>query len=293
MRSKISAKKRNSNRRMTRAVLLAGFCLGAGSLLWAYDMDQKREVSKRKPVNITSAQLTFDRLKGLTVFKENVRAVHSPLVMDSDLLKSIEGNKEATAEGHVKVVDASSGITLTCGSLEYLDLMNTMTAHDHPLLVSLDEDGIPITIRGRQMELDSIKKTVVVNQNVEIVHENGKGEAQKATYYSGEQKFILEDQPRIYTANGQISGRRIVSKLGGDRSVVAEGMADAIFNPNGPVTGVSDNTTKSSGPGGQGPSSPQSGPNNPGGGPTAPGALPSPSPTPYVSPTGSQFRMGG
>jgi len=268
---------------------MTGFCLGLGSWLWAYEIDPKREVSNKKPVNITSSQLTFDRLKGLTVFKENVRAVHSPLVMDSDLLKSIEGNKEATAEGHVKVVDSSASITLTCGSLEYLDLMNTMTAHDHPLLVSLDEDGIPITIRGRQMELDSLKKTVVINQNVEIVHENGKGEAQKATYYSGEQKFILEDQPRIYTANGQISGRRIVSKLGGDRSVIAEGMADAIFNPNGPVTGVSDKKTNSgtgSSPNNLGPSSPQ-------GGPTAPGAVPSPSPTPYVSPTGSQFRMGG
>lgn len=292
MRSKVSARKRSSN---FGRVFLTGVCLGLGSLLWAYDIDQKREVSQKKPVNITSSQLTFDRLKGLTLFKENVRAVHSPLVMDADLLKSIEGNKEATAEGHVKVVDASSGITLTCGSLEYLDLMNTMTAHDHPVLVSLDEDGLPITIKGRQMELDSIKKTVIVNQNVEIVHENGKGEAQKATYYSGEQKFILEEQPRIYTANGQISGRRIVSKLGGDRSVVAEGMADAIFNPNGPVTGVSDTTKGPSGPGGQGsgPSSPQAGPNNPAGGPSAPGTLPTPTSTPYVSPTGSQFRLGG
>ena len=150
---------------MTKILFVTGFCLGLGSWLWAYDMDQKREVSHKKPVNITASQLTFDRLKGLTVFKEKVHAVHDPLVMDSDLLKSIEGNKEATAEGHVKVVDASSAITLTCGSLEYLDLMNTMTAHDHPLLVSLDEDGIPITIRGRQMELDSLRKTVVVNHD--------------------------------------------------------------------------------------------------------------------------------
>ncbi len=287
MRLRITAIKRSFN---PTAFLLAVFCLGAGSFLWAYDLDQKKEISSKKPVNITASQLTFDRLKGLTVFKDKVHAVHEPVVLDADLLRSIEGNKEAAAEGHVKVVDHGAAMTLTCGSLEYLDLMNTMTAHDHPLLVSLDEDGIPITIRGRQMELDSLKKTVVINQNVEIVHQNGKAEAQKATYYSSEEKFVLEEQPRVFTTNGQITGRRIVSKLGGDRSVIAEGMADAIFNPSGPVTGISDkkSTSSTSGPA----DGPAAGPSAPQGGPNDPGAVPTPSPTPDF-PAGKAFHFGG
>ena len=284
MRSRITVRPKNSS-----FFLLT--VLGLVPLLWGYEIDEKKEISPKKPVNITASQLTFDRLKGLTIFKNDVKATHNPVVLYSDLLESIEGNREATAEGHVKVVDSTAAMTMTCGSLEYLDLMNTMTAHDHPLMVSLDEDGRPITVRGRQMELDSVKKTVVINQNVELLHENGHAEAQKATYYSREEKFVLEDDPKIFTANGQLTGRRIVSKLGGDRSIIAEGMADALFNPNGPVTGLGD---KKNAPGKEAPAGGAStGPSSPAGGPTVPGGTPLATPTPYVSPTGSPFRLGG
>lgn len=220
------------------AITASWVFLGIAVFAWAYDVKDDREVSNRKPVNISAFQLTFDRNKGLTLFTGDVKARHDQVILIADEIRAFEENKQATANGHVHVVDTSQGITLTCGNLEYQDMMDLMTAHDHPVLTTLDEDGRPLTVSGRQMELDSEQKTVVVNQNVEIHHPTGHAEAQKATFLSKEDKFILEDDPKVYTDNGLLSGRRIVSYLGGDRGIMVEGMADAIFNPNGkPVTG--------------------------------------------------------
>ena len=204
--------------------------------VWAYEIKDNRDVSSKKPVNISAIQLIFDRLKGLTLFKGKVKAVHDNVTLTANEIRALSENREASAEGQVKVVDPTAAMTLTCGNLEYQDLMNLMTAHDHPLLTSLDENGRPITAQGRQMELDSEKKTVVINQNVQIVHEDGRAEAQKATFLAKEDKFILEEGPKMFVGNGQLSGRRIVSSLGGDRSVVVEGMADAVFYAAGAPT---------------------------------------------------------
>jgi lipopolysaccharide export system protein LptA len=188
------------------AALLSFLCLCA-ALGFAFEIKEHTNISASKPVNITAEQLTFDRLKSLTLFKGKVKAIHDKVTLTSDEIRAISDNREATAEGHVSVVDSSSAMTLTCGNLEYLDLMNTMTAHDHPLLTSLDESGKPLTIRGRQIELNSENKTVVINQNVNILHNDGHAEAQKATYLSREDKFILEEEPKVYTKNGEMSGQ--------------------------------------------------------------------------------------
>jgi lipopolysaccharide export system protein LptA len=209
---------------------------GAAGLL-AFEVKDDRDVSSKKPVNITSNNLTFERPQGLTLFTGKVKAIHDQVTLLADEIRALEENRQATATGHVKVVDHSQGITLTCGNLEYQDLMDLMTAHDHPLLTTMDEKGQPITALGRQMEVDSIRKTVVINQNVKILHKEGTAEAQKATFLSREDKFILEDGPKVYTDNGLLSGRRITANLSADRNIMVEGMADAIFNPNGkPVT---------------------------------------------------------
>ncbi len=215
--------------------------VGFTNSVFAYDIKDNREVSSRKPVNISAVQLFFDRLKGLTLFKGGVKAVHDQVVLTANEVRAMSENREATADGKVKVVDPTTDLTVTCGNLEYQDLMSLMTAHDHPLLTSLDENGRPITAMGRQMELDSEKKTVVIHQNVQIFHDDGKAEAQKATFLSKEDKFILEEDPKLTMSNGQLSGRRIVSNLGSGRSILVEGMADGVFYPSGlPQTVKSD-----------------------------------------------------
>ena len=214
-------------------VVKIGFVFGVSACLWAYDIKDDREVSASKPVHLSSFQMIVDRLKGLIFYKGNVKATHDNVTLTADEIRAITENREATAEGKVKVVDPGAALTMTCGNLEYLDKMNLMTAHDHPSLVSLDENGRPITVLGRQMELDSEKKTVVIHQDVRIFHDGGQAEAQKATFLSKEDKFIMEEDPKLTMPNGQLSGRRIISNLGLGRSVLVEGMADAVFYPSG------------------------------------------------------------
>jgi lipopolysaccharide export system protein LptA len=191
------------------------------------------QITRKKPVSISSSRLTFDKVKGLTLFKGKVKALHGTVVLTADEIRAFSDDNVATATGHVRVVDKTQSVTLTCGNLEYQDLMETMTAHDHPMLLSVDSDKKPVTILGRQMVVDSDKKTIVVNQNVQIDQVQVNAEAQKATFYAGENKLVLEDDPRVYTSSAQLTARRITTNLGEEKSFFAEGMADALFNPGG------------------------------------------------------------
>lgn len=205
-------------------------------LALGYEIQEHKSISPKKPVNINAQQLIFDRLKSLTVFKGLVKAIHDKVTLNSDEIRAVSDNRNATALGHVLVVDSSTAMTLTCGNLEYQDLMELMTAHDHPLLTAPDENGLPITVMGRQMVFNSENKTVQINQNVSISQGDGKATAQKAIYISTEDKFVLEDDPKIQMKSGEMSGRRIVSNFGADRSIICEGMAEATFYPTGKST---------------------------------------------------------
>jgi lipopolysaccharide transport protein LptA len=204
------------------------------------------QITRKKPVSISSSQLTFDKLKGITLFKGKVKALHGTVVLTADEIRAFSADNVATAKGHVKVVDKTAAVTLTCGNLEYQDLMETMTAHDHPMLVSMDNNKKPVTILGRQMVVDSDKKTVEVNQNVQINQATVNAEAQKATFFTNENKLVLENDPRVYTSSAQLTARRITTNLGEEKSFFAEGLADALFNPSGEALPATKKDQKSS-----------------------------------------------
>ncbi|HVM32021.1 MAG TPA: LptA/OstA family protein [bacterium] len=193
------------------------------------DTGNRAKISGSKPVNISSNQLSFDRLNGLTLFNGDVKVLHDQLILNSDQLQAAEDNRVASAFGNVKVDDLKSRLHLTCGNLDYHDLMNQITAHDHPVLSAVDEAGHPLTIRARQMELYPQTKEVVAHQDVEILHDSGRSEAQLATFDSKTDQLVLEENPRVFTTQGVIAGRRITTSLSGDHRVVVEGMAEAEF----------------------------------------------------------------
>src|SRR5665213_788815 len=232
------------------AVLAVSFSAG---LILARAEESKsaaKQVTRKNPVSISSSQLTFDKLKGLTLFKGKVKALHGTVVLTADEIRAFSDDNVATAKGHVRVVDKTQSVTLTCGNLEYQNMMEVMTAHDHPMLVSVDNNKKPVTILGRQMVVDSENKTIVVNQNVQIDQAENNAEAQKATFFANDNKLVLENDPRVYTSSAQITARRITTNLGEEKSFFAEGLADALFNPNGeplPVTKKDDKSQDLSG----------------------------------------------
>jgi len=258
------------------------------------DVENRKTISPEKPVNIISNQLSFDKLNGLTLFNGAVKVTHDQIILNSDLVEAASNNRVATALGHVRVNDLKSNLHLICGNLDYHDLMDQITAHDHPVIDTLDENGMPMTIRSRQMELYTQQKKVVAHQDVEILHDTGRSEAQLATYDAKTDQVVLEENPRVFTPQGVISGRRITTNLSGDHRLIVEGTAEAEFystpqpipkkpagagtsTPLGPGMGAT-TTTASSPAAGSGPVSGSSSPAakiSPGG-PTGPVAVPIP-----------------
>lgn len=187
-------------------------------------------VSPKKPLEISSRELTYDRREGLTVFRGDVKVTHGAVTLTARELRAVSGSRFATAEGDVRVVDASQGVTLTCSHLEYRDFLGRMSAHGEPVLTGADEAGRPVTLRSRQMEYEAESGRATANQAVEIEHAEGRAWAQRAVYLRREGRLELEGEPRILTAYGEVSGRRLVLFLGEDR-FVAEGAVESRLKP--------------------------------------------------------------
>lgn len=232
------------------------------------------KITSKRPVEINSQELTFDRLTGMTVFKGDVQVLHDPTVMNADEVHAVSGNRQATAEGNVQVVDSGMAATLTCGHLEYKDKMRFISAHDSPKMATVDNDGNPVTMESRQMEFFSEQHMAVANQNVKVNSSQGKATAGRATYLKDEGRLVLEEEPKVSNSFLNLTGRRITAYLG-DNRIVAEGNVEATFYP-----------TPQDAPKTSAPTAPQRGKAGPpsGGPPTGPMPSASPAPAPSASP---------
>jgi len=204
----------------------------AATASWAAErsLTTESKITSKRPVEINSQELTFDRLTGMTVFKGNVQVLHDPTVMNADEVHAVSGNRQATAEGNVQVVDSGMAATLTCGHLEYKDKMRYISAHDSPKMATVDNDGSPVTLESRQMEFFSEQHMAVANQNVKVNSSQGKATAGRATYLKDEGRLVLDEEPKVENPFGSLTGRRITAYLG-DNRIVAEGDVQAMFYP--------------------------------------------------------------
>jgi lipopolysaccharide export system protein LptA len=194
------------------------------------DVPRPADISPRNPVEIRSRELTFERGSGLTRFSGDVLVTHGNLRMQADEVRAASGNRQATAEGHVTAVDAGMAATLTCGHLEYRDLMQVITAHDSPMLTSVDDNLRPVSLTSRQMEFYSDRKEAVAHQDVVMTSSEGYAVAGKATLLQEKGEVLLEGEPRVFTTQGDFSGRRLKLNMRENR-YEAEGGVEVNFYP--------------------------------------------------------------
>jgi lipopolysaccharide export system protein LptA len=222
------------NRLPILRVLLLTALMGSSAVAFLFAADRTLEsdakISSKRPVEIDSNELTFERETGRTIFKGDVKVKHRPTTLEADEVNAVSGNRQAVAEGKVVVVDSGMSATLTCGHLEYKDQMRYITAHDNPHLTSVDNEGQPVTLDSRQMEFFSDQRMAIANQNVKVTHSQGEAQAGRATYLKDEGRLVLEEEPKVEHALGSITGRRITAYLDQDR-IVAEGNVQAFFYP--------------------------------------------------------------
>jgi len=204
---------------------LGGFVLAA-----PVELPKFGDVSVRQPVEIRSRELLFERGDGMTKFSGDVQAIHGSMLLRADEIWATSGNRQATAEGHVSAIDNSMAATLTCGHLEYRDLMGIITAHDDPLLTSVDDKGNPVTLVSRQMEFYSEQKKAVANQSVVMTSLEGYARAQKATLLQDRGEIFLEGEPHVFTTQGDFSGRLLKMDLK-ENKFEADGSVEVNFYP--------------------------------------------------------------
>ncbi len=213
--------------RLTVLAFLA--CVGLG-VAASGDGPQPPEITPKRPVEIRSRELTFERASGITRFMGDVVVTHGELRMQADEVRATSGNRQATAEGNVTAVDAGMAATLTCGHLEYRDLMRVITAHDGPLLRSVDDNLRPVSLTSRQMEFYSDQKMAVANQGVVMTSSEGYAVADRAVLLQDRGEVLLEGEPRIFTSQGDFSGRRLRMNMRENR-YEAEGGVEVNFYP--------------------------------------------------------------
>lgn len=216
--------------RLARGWTLAVLAAAGTGLAAVASSPPKIEITPKKPVEIRSRELTFERGSGLTRFTGDVVVTHGSLRLKADEVRATSGNRQATAEGRVQAVDESMAATLTCGHLEYRDLMGVITAHDDPTLTSVDDELRPVTLTSRQMEFYSERKEAVARQGVVVTSSDGYAVADQATLLQDKGEILLEGEPRVFTTRGDFSGRRLRLSMRENR-YEAEGGVEVNFYP--------------------------------------------------------------
>ncbi len=218
--------------------LAVALLFGAAWLRAEAQKDKERDlkITPKKPVEIRSNELVYDRESGLTLFKGDVRVMHGGTDLRASEVRATSGNREATAETDVTVVDKEMAATLSCGHLDYKDQMRYISAHEEPKLTTVDKEDRPVTLDSRQMEFYSDQQMALANQDVRMTHGDGKAVAGRATYLKSEGKVILEGEPRAFNDFGEVTGRRLTAFLD-EKRLVAEGDVAAVFFPTPPPGG--------------------------------------------------------
>jgi hypothetical protein len=83
---------------------------------------------------------------------------------------------------------------------------------------------------SRQMEFYSDQKTAVANQSVLVTHADGYAQAGKAVLFQDKGEILLEGEPRVFTTQGDFSGRRLKLNLL-DNRFEGEGGVEVTFYP--------------------------------------------------------------
>jgi lipopolysaccharide export system protein LptA len=181
----------------------------------------------------TSGQYFSDERKA--VFVGDVVVVDSTSTTRCDALTYFEADERSIAVGRVQVADTKSAITIFGDSLVHFDKIKYTHVPKNPRLVQIDTtaDGVPDTLVVVSRLMEAFREPTerfVATDSVLLVGTDLAARCARATFYTKEDRILLERQPVVWYGSNQVTGDTMTITLENRKlkSVLVRGRAMAI-----------------------------------------------------------------
>ncbi len=161
---------------------------------------QPVQANKIRQIDISSDNLTYNKQDETAVFKGHVVAVTSDIIMHCDTLSAKNYQKDADAEGNIRVTYKKANVRMKCDKLKYTDNMNVITGYDNVVAEKKLEDGNTLTIYADQIQFDTVNNIVTADKNTKKVKMEMKDVlafADKVVYNEKENKVYMKGKPFV------------------------------------------------------------------------------------------------
>jgi lipopolysaccharide export system protein LptA len=164
----------------------------------------------------------------------HVRLVQGPTEITADELYYYDREQIALLKGRVVVLDKEKNARLEGRYLEYHRADRYVILTEEPELFLVNRAGGDVHIRGKVMEYYLDEDRGVASGGVRIDQEELYAEGDRATYYGGENKIILEGDPIAWRgddkAGGELMTMYLLDEEGGLEKIEIEGTARAVYH---------------------------------------------------------------
>jgi hypothetical protein len=183
-------------------------------------------------MHLRSDRATWFEAQELVQFEGRVSLEDTAHALSAQRLTYFQAERKALADGQVVLVDSLDHLELTANHVEYERDAGIARADLHPLLiVRRREDGEPIAIAGRHMELHLDTGEAIVYNDVTITRESMIASCGRARYVDAEDVIFLEEEPVVRENESQLRGRQMTITLEGDQitEIRVQGNADGRY----------------------------------------------------------------
>jgi lipopolysaccharide export system protein LptA len=181
----------------------------------------------------TSGQYFSDDKKA--VFVGDVVVVDTTSTTRCDVLTYFEADERSIAVGRVQVSDTKNAITIFGDSLLHFDRIKYTVVPKNPRLVQIDTtaDGTADTLVVVSKLMEAFREPTerfVATDSVLMVGTDLAARCERATFYTKEDRILLERQPVVWYGQNQVTGDTMTVTLENRKlkSVLVRGRAMAI-----------------------------------------------------------------
>lgn len=156
--------------------------------------------NRLRQIDISSDNLNYNKQDETAVFKGHVTVLSSDIVMYCDTLKAKNFQKDANADGHIRLIYKKEKLRMKCDRLTYGDNMNIITGYDNVVATKILEDGNTLTIYSDQVQFDTNQNLVTadkVKKQVKILMKDVVAFSDKVVYNENERKVYLKGSPYV------------------------------------------------------------------------------------------------
>jgi lipopolysaccharide assembly outer membrane protein LptD (OstA) len=169
-------------------------------------------------LHLYSDRATWNQEQDVVNFEGRVVLQDTSQSITAQRITYLRGESKAMADGQVTLVDSLNNMKLHAGHVEYERKTGIARAELQPrLIIHREEEGQPITIGGRHMEVLSRQKEALVHDQVIITRGQLEARCGQARYLDLENRIILDEEPVAQEDKSILQGRRMVIYLEGNQ----------------------------------------------------------------------------